>query len=225
MPDLAAASAPNVMDQHYRYQRLVYDKTRRHFLIGRQHLIGALNPNPGESVLEIGCGTAWNLTQVASRYPDADLYGVDLSQAMLDTASRTLRRRKLSKRIALAQGNATSFDPKAAFGRDRFDHIFFSYALSMIPEWVNALDHALNLLAPHGTLHCVDFGQCDDLPKSFKRALFAFLAHHKVTPRGNLEAEVARLTKLTDHRVRVKTLHRGYTSHVVVTPPGNLVFQ
>ncbi len=49
------------MDRHYRYQRFIYDLTRTHYLIGRKHLIADLNPAPGQTVLEIGCGTAWNL--------------------------------------------------------------------------------------------------------------------------------------------------------------------
>ncbi len=46
------------MDRHYRYQRFIYDLTRTHYLIGRKHLIGDLASGPGETVLEIGCGTA-----------------------------------------------------------------------------------------------------------------------------------------------------------------------
>ena len=39
-----------------------------------------------------------------------------------------------------------------------------SYALSMIPPWREALAHALDVVAPGGALHIVDFGDCAGLP-------------------------------------------------------------
>lgn len=204
------------MDRHYRYQRFIYDATRTHYLIGRKRLIDELRPSPGQRVLEIGCGTAWNLSTLAQRYPEAMLYGIDVSSAMLDTARASLERKGLSEHITLAQGDATCFDPEKAFARSDFDRVFFSYALSMIPGWLDALDHAARMIAPGGELHIVDFGQCGRLPKIFKTALFAFLDHYTVTPRENL-AECAQACALrhglaTDFR----RIHRGYTDYCIL---------
>ena len=214
-----ALPGSNHMDQHYRYQRFVYDKTRRYFLIGRQHLIDELNPSPGQSVLEIGCGTAWNLIKVADHYPKADVFGIDLSRNMLHTASQSLRRKGLQQRIVLSQGDATSFNPKTTFGRDSVDHIIFSYTLSMIPAWNRAFEHALDLLASGGTLHIVDFGQCEGLSNIFKRALFAFLAHYKVAPRGDLPVLAAKVAEQKGFAIKTHSLHYGYTSYIRVTAP------
>ena len=125
----------------------------------------------GGSVLEGGCGTARNLIKAAGPYPRARLYGVDLSSMMLHSASASVARRGLQHRIDLQYGDATSFDARAIFGVAMFDRIFMSYALSMMPAWQLALHHALSLLAPHGSLHVVDFGSCERLPVAFKRAL------------------------------------------------------
>lgn len=213
------APLSNPMDRHYRYQRFVYDKTRRYFLIGRGHLIDQLNPLPGQTVLEMGCGTAWNLIQVSHRYSEAKVFGVDLSRTMLETASKALERNGLQEHIVIGQGDATSFDPKTTLGRDQFDHIFFSYTLSMIPDWPQALQHATAMLAPGGTVHIVDFGQCDGLPKSFKRTLFRFLAHYKVTPRGALASHLAEQTTQDGFKINAVDLHRGYTCYLAATAP------
>ena len=53
------------MDKVYRHQRHFYDFTRHYYLLGRDRLIRELNITPGESVIEIGCGTARNLIRIA----------------------------------------------------------------------------------------------------------------------------------------------------------------
>ena len=64
---------------------------------------------PAARVLEIACGTGRNLVSAARRYPDARLYGFDISAAMLDTARAAIARRGLDDRIALCLGDATDF--------------------------------------------------------------------------------------------------------------------
>ena len=59
------------MDGIYRYQRYIYNASRKYFLLGRDHLIERLRPPDGGTVLEIGCGTGRNLILAARRYPNA----------------------------------------------------------------------------------------------------------------------------------------------------------
>ena len=205
------------MDRHYRYQRFIYDLTRTHYLIGRKHLIAHLSPPPGGTVLEIGCGTAWNLIRVAQRFPHARIYGVDVSNAMLDTASAAIKRHGLAGRIVVAQADATNFSAADVFGIPTFDRVFFSYALSMIPGWYDALDVGASQVAPGGSLHVVDFGQCERLPGSFKAALFAFLDHYTVTPRADLEQICRQICKEHGLSLSFQRLHRGYTDYTVLT--------
>ena len=61
-----------------------------------------------------------------------------------------------------------------------------SYALSMIPPWREALAHALDVVAPGGSLEIVDFGDCAGLPGPFKAGLRRWLADFDVTPRDDL---------------------------------------
>ncbi len=215
----AVRSDAERMDRHYRFQRYIYDGTRTHYLIGRQHLIRNLKPVGGQSVLEIGCGTAWNLARIARAYPRARIHGVDVSNAMLDTARASLARQGLANRVTLAQGDATAFDAQEALGVAHFDRVFFSYALSMIPRWRDALDHAAGMIAPGGELHIVDFGQCEHLPLVFKHALFAFLRHYTVSPRADLDACLAAVAARHGLGAKLSRLHRGYTDYAVLSRP------
>ncbi len=211
----AIASDAERMDRHYRYQRYIYDSTRTHYLIGRKHLIRKVDPKAGESVLEIGCGTAWNLARIARRYPKARLFGIDVSAAMLQTAAASLKRQGIEG-VTLRQGDATSFDASATLGQAEFDRVIFSYALSMIPCWREALAHSAGLIAPGGSLHIVDFGQCEKLPTAFKRGLFAFLKHYTVVPRADLESTVRAIAAEHGLSCEMTRLHRGYTDYAVL---------
>ena len=87
------------MDRMYRFQRHFYDASRRYYLLDRDRLLDRLAPSPGGSILEIGCGTGRNLIGAARRYPDARLFGVDISQEMLKTALITMCRRKIDQTL------------------------------------------------------------------------------------------------------------------------------
>jgi S-adenosylmethionine-diacylgycerolhomoserine-N-methlytransferase len=178
------------MDAIYRTQRHFYDLTRKYYLLGRDRLIRHLSPPPGGSVLEIGCGTGRNLIVAARAWPDAHFFGIDISEAMLETARAKVAKAGLSNRITLAQGDATAFDAQALFGRPAFDRVFQSYTLSMIPDWQGAIREAAAKLAPGGRLDIVDFGQQNGLPRLWRKLLFAWLAKFDVTPRATLRETV-----------------------------------
>lgn len=184
----APVSDGKAMDQIYRYQRFIYDVTRRYYLLGRNTMIAELDPPPGGTVLEVGCGTARNLIQAAATFPDAQFYGFDISSEMLKTAGRSVAASPHASRITLAQGDATTFDTQALFSIAHVDRIFVSYALSMIPGWPAMFDRAIASLSPEGSLHIVDFGRMDTMPGPARRLLLAWLQRFSVTPRRDLEA-------------------------------------
>ncbi|NML94886.1 class I SAM-dependent methyltransferase [Novosphingobium olei] len=174
------------MDAVYRRQKHIYDVTRKYYLFGRDSLVAELNAAPGTSVLEMGCGTGRNLALIGRRWPRAELHGIDISSEMLSVA-----RERVGKTAVLALADATSIDAQALFGRDQFDRVVISYTLSMIPVWREAIHHAASLLAPGGSLHVVDFGDCDGLPAPLRAGLRAWLKNFHVTPRTDLGAALA----------------------------------
>ncbi len=112
---------------------------------------------------------------------------------MLATAAASTARAGFASRIALAQADATAFDPQGLFGCASFERVMISYALSMIPPWHEALAHALDVVAPGGSLQIVDFGDCAGLPRPFKAGLRQWLAMFDVTPRDDLAAALEAL--------------------------------
>jgi S-adenosylmethionine-diacylgycerolhomoserine-N-methlytransferase len=204
------------MDRMYRFQRHFYDASRRYYLLGRDQLLDRLAPPPGGSILEIGCGTGRNLIGAAQRYGDAKLFGIDISQEMLKTALGSMSRMGFENRVRVACADATSFGPVASLGQRRFDRIYFSYTLSMVPEWQMALRHAFSLLAADGELHIVDFGQCEELPRSFRTLLFRWLDLFHVSPRAGLKTELA---KIPGASVHFEAPYRGYAWLATIRRP------
>jgi S-adenosylmethionine-diacylgycerolhomoserine-N-methlytransferase len=206
----AALDHGGLMDRVYRRQRHLYDATRKFYLLGRDPMLAGLRPPESGSVLEIGCGTGRNLVKAARLYPSADLFGIDISREMLATAGSSIAAAGLRDRIRIACSDAALFDPAKTFGREKFDRIFISYAVSMIPEWRAVMRAAARHLAPGGELHVVDFGDQDGLPGWFRTALYRWLGWFHVTPRGDLFELGDSLAEETGGTAEARSLHHGF---------------
>lgn len=198
------------MDRMYRHQRRIYDLTRKFYLLGRDELIREIAAPPGANVLEIGCGTGRNLIRAARTYPEARFFGFDVSQEMLATARANIARAGLSDRIRVEQADATNFDPVALFGREDFERVYISYALSMIPPWREALARASAVVAPGGALWIVDFGDCADLPAGFRALLMRWLSWFGVHPREGLQGELEAFATRRGLEAGFRALYRRY---------------
>lgn len=205
------------MDETYSFHRHIYDFTRKFYLFGRDRLIRRLAPPPGGTVLEVGCGTARNLIVAAKRYPRARFFGFDISDAMLETARKSVARHGLEGRITLAQADAGTFDTNTLFGLERVGRVFMSYTISMIPPWVEAIERGAACLAPGGSLHIVDFGQYERLPGLLKRLHFKSLNDFHVFPRRELPAVLKRIAEEQGLALEFTPLYRGYAWSATLT--------
>jgi S-adenosylmethionine-diacylgycerolhomoserine-N-methlytransferase len=199
-----------LMDDVYRGQRHIYDWTRKYYLLGRDRLIDELQPPVGGHVLEVGCGTGRNLIAAARCWPGARFYGIDISEEMLKSARTAIARAGLTRRITVAQGDATAFDPDVLFRVAGFDRIFQSYTLSMIPDWQGAMREAAQRLGSNSSLHIVDFGQQEGLPAWFRAGLFGWLGRFHVAPRAMLAEAAREIASDVGGRVTLVRLYRGY---------------
>lgn len=184
---MAMMTAADKMNRQYRFQRHIYDATRTHYLFWRRRMIAELSPPDTGTIVEVACGTGWNLLRTAETFPRVKLYGLDISSEMLATARSSVQRKGFDDRITLAQGDATAYDLNALFGIENPDRIFISYALSMIPDWPAAIERSVQSLGPRGSLHVVDFGSMADMTAASRWALRRWLKHYNVTPRVELE--------------------------------------
>jgi len=131
-----------------------YDAFRERLLHGRAELLELLGPRPGETIVELGAGTGRNLDLLRDLLGE-DLAGlgrvdlVDLCPALLEQARR--RARGLPN-VRVVEADAVSYCPASPA-----DLVYFSYSLTMIPDWEAALGNALAMLRPSGRLGVVDF--------------------------------------------------------------------
>ena len=193
------------MNAMYRWTRYVYDLTRKYYLLGRDRLLREMELRPGDRVLEIGCGTARNLIRLARQRPGIQCYGLDVSTEMLATAEAKVKRRGLESRIVLRHCFAEQLDHRATFGLEEpFDAAFFSYSLSMIPTWPQAIDAALANIKRGAALHVVDFWDQGGWPRWFRWLLKRWLDLFHVHYRPEL---LDYLRQLDDQGLGTLTLH------------------
>ena len=145
-----AGSHAQRLEAFYGPQAEHYDSFRARLLQGRRELIERLAPPPGAHVVELGCGTGANLAHFGeqlNRLGRVDL--VDLCRPLLEQARR---RTEISGPVRVIEADACTYDPGQPV-----DCVYFSYSLTMIPDWRGALRNAHAMLRPGGRLAIVDF--------------------------------------------------------------------
>jgi S-adenosylmethionine-diacylgycerolhomoserine-N-methlytransferase len=203
------------MDRMYRVTRHIYDVTRRYYLLGRDRMLEKVETSPTTATLEVGCGTARNLIQLAERREPGRLYGLDASHEMLETAAASIAKtgadRRHADKIVLRQGLAEQLDAQRMFGRDEpFDTIYFSYCLSMVPTWPGAIEAAMANLRPGGRMLIVDFWDQQELPSVFAAGLKKWLSLFHVHYRPEVHDALVELGKSGRADVRFESVARRY---------------
>jgi S-adenosylmethionine-diacylgycerolhomoserine-N-methlytransferase len=141
------------LESFYGRQASRYDAFRARLLHGRQELYDALPVPEGGLWVELGGGTGANLERLGPRLEKLQrAYLVDLAPSLLGVARERIAEHSW-KNVEAVEADATTFRP----AEGPADVVTFSYSLTMIPDWFRAIDHALDLLRPGGTLGVVDF--------------------------------------------------------------------
>jgi len=145
------------LERYYSIHSRIYDLTRWTFLFGRDDLAIAVNESATpKKILEVGCGTGYNLLNMAMLFPEAELTGIDLSKNMLQITEKKLARRGI--RVMLIQ------KPYATCQNEKFDLLLFSYSLSMMGDaWETTIEMAYNDMSEDGLIGIVDFHSTQSL--------------------------------------------------------------
>ena len=199
------------MDKMYRHQRYFYDFTRKYYLLGRDKLIAKMDIKADENILEVGCGTGRNLVILAKKFPKANLYGLDASAAMLETANAKIKAKNLSN-ISLKNALADDFNYKKNFDLEKpFDTIYFSYSISMIPTWQESIQNALANLQCGRSFYIVDFYDQRDLPAWFRRILQSWLKQFHVKYPKDLMPHLESLEKQGLGKLSITSIYKSYS--------------
>lgn len=141
------------MEALYASQAGRYDAFRDRRLHGRKELIEALPMPAGGVWVDLGGGTGSSLAYAGERLAALKrVYIVDLSPSLLAVARGRIEEMRWDN-VRTVEADAISYEPLEGSA----DVVTFCYALTMIPNWFSAIDHAWNLLKPGGTLGVVDY--------------------------------------------------------------------
>lgn len=138
------------LEDFYAPQARAYDDFRERLLPGRRELIERLPIASGARVVELGAGTGRNLDYLGPHLAScASVELVDLCPAMLNEARRRAARHP---NVRVVEADAAAFQPDSPA-----DLVLFSYSLTMMSDWRDALANAVDMLKPQGRLAVVDF--------------------------------------------------------------------
>jgi ubiquinone/menaquinone biosynthesis C-methylase UbiE len=126
-----------------------------------------LDIKKGETVLEIGFGPGESIVEMAKRVGEnGKVYGIDISEGMLEIAQNNVRNAGLSNRTILKLGEATDL----SFDKDSFDAIFMGFVLELFdtPEIPKVLSECWRVLKNGGRICVVSLSK-DNPPKITER--------------------------------------------------------
>jgi ubiquinone/menaquinone biosynthesis C-methylase UbiE len=142
-----AKSAYDHLSRWYDWLAAGYEERPRAAAVHR------LDVQPGDTVLEIGCGTGRSLVQMGGQLAASGvILGIDLSRGMLRVARRRLQQRGMAQQISLHEADGLNLPLAAA----RFDRLLMTFTLELFdtPEIPRVLAECARVLRREGRL-CV----------------------------------------------------------------------
>ncbi|MCX6189029.1 MAG: methyltransferase domain-containing protein [Bacteroidetes bacterium] len=161
----------------------IYDKAIRSlYLPYRQKIIQSLQLQPGQTVLDLGCGSGLNFELIIDVIgPQGILIGVDFSAKMLQRAQETIDLHGW-KNVFLLQQDAAKINIKELNIQSRsdirIDRILCTLGLSVFPDWQNVFEKSYNLLESNGKFGIMDLY---NNKRTFQTRMVNFLADSDIS--------------------------------------------
>ncbi len=158
---------PGKLRDLYRRRAATYDFTANlYYLIGfreqayRKRAVRALGLRPGDTVVELGCGTGLNFPLLEQAVgPSGRIIGVDMTDAMMDRANERIRRAGWNN-VELVLSDASSY-----VFPNNLKGILSTFALTLVPEFDEVVRRGVFALEPGSRFVILDFKQPDHAPQ------------------------------------------------------------
>ncbi|HEY5601813.1 MAG TPA: class I SAM-dependent methyltransferase [Gammaproteobacteria bacterium] len=150
----------------YQQRAAHYDLTANlYYLLGfreqayRKRAVAALRLEPGDTVVELGCGTGLNFSLLQQAVgPAGKIIGVDLAAPMLAQAKMRVERYGWSN-VELVQADAAAYEFPQGIGG-----MLSTFALTLAPEYDAIIQSAAKALSPGKRCVVLDFKQPKRVP-------------------------------------------------------------
>ncbi len=118
----------------------------------RKFTMKKMNVAPGQTALDLCCGTCdWTIA-LADASVTGKVVGLDFSQNMLDVGAAKVEKLGLNKQITLVQGNAMSLP----FEDNTFDFVTIGFGLRNVPDYLQVLNEMRRVVRPGGKVVCLE---------------------------------------------------------------------
>jgi demethylmenaquinone methyltransferase/2-methoxy-6-polyprenyl-1,4-benzoquinol methylase len=125
----------------------------------RRALVGAIDPEPGQRVLDVATGTGMVAFELARR--GATVVGLDQSEAMLAGARKRLGELPdLVGRVTFIRGEAEQLP----FADAEFDALTFTYLLRYVDDRATTMAELARVVRPGARVGMVEFGVPESAP-------------------------------------------------------------
>ena len=163
----------------------IYDKAIRSlYLPYRRKVVKLLQLEPGQTVLDLGCGSGLNFELIMEGIgPHGTIIGVDFSAKMLKRAQKTIDQHGW-KNVYLLQQDARQLNINElnihSNSGIRIDRVLCTLGFSVFPNWENVFEKSYSLLEGNGRYGIMDLYNKN---RTFQTQIVNILANSDISRR------------------------------------------
>ncbi|HZG57467.1 demethylmenaquinone methyltransferase [Paenibacillus sp.] len=137
----------------------------------REYTMKRMNVQPGQSAIDVCCGTCdWTIA-LARASGTGRVVGLDFSRNMLEIGREKVKGEGLDRQVELVQGNAMELP----FEDDSFDFATIGFGLRNVPDIDVVLKEMNRVVKPGGKVVCLETSKPTAEP--FRTVYYAYFEH------------------------------------------------
>ncbi len=121
----------------------------------RNYTMRRMNVQPGETALDLCCGTCDWTIQLAQASRTGQMIGLDFSPKMLSVGQRKIEKLGLQDQIRLVEGNAMDLP----FPDNSFDYVTIGFGLRNVPDYDQVIREMRRVVKPGGRVVCLELSK------------------------------------------------------------------